>query len=169
MLHGLWCECAAALVQATAGEVHEGMPSLQPVCGTILADSVSLNVQTGHGSRRLHIPQCGTQEDLADDVLTVLTAQLLKVTHPSQISLEQVAHDVSAAVFAQHALRQQKVQSMTRQKVRCTWLWLPVLHLHAVKQHRAGSMNKIHKRAEDALTARDGSPVSEDCSCWTLL
>ena len=121
MLHFLWCKCATGLVQAAAGGLHEGMASLQPVCGTTLADSVSLNVQTGHGSRRLHIPQWVTEEDLADDILTVLTAQLLEVTPGSQIRLEQVAHDVSAAVFDQHALRQQKAQSMEGQKVRCTW------------------------------------------------
>ena len=98
------------------------------MCGTTLADSVSLNVQTDSGSRRLHIPHSVTEEDSADDILTILTAQLLEVSPFSQSSLERVAHDVSAAVFDQHALRQQKVQSMTGQKVRCTCLWLPVLH-----------------------------------------
>ncbi len=156
-------------VQAAAGGVHEGMASLHPMCGATSADSVSLNVQTDYGSRRLHIPQCVAEEDLADDILTVLTAQLLKVTPVSQISLEQVAHIVSAAVFDQHALRQQRVQSLTGQKVRCTGSRLPLLHLRGVKQYRADFMCENHERAEVALAARDTSPLSEQCSCWTLL
>ena len=96
------------------------MALMQPVRSSTLADSVSLNLQTGYGSRRLHIPQWVTEEDGADDILTVLTAQLLEVMAPSQTSLEQVAHDVSAAVFDQHTRRQQKEQNIKGQKVRCT-------------------------------------------------
>lgn len=145
------------------------MASLHPMCGAISADSVSLNMQTDYGSRRLHIPQCVAEEDLADDNLTVLTAQLLKVTPVSQISLEQVAHIVSAAVFDQHALRQQRVQSLTGQKVRCTGSRLPLLHLRGVKQYRADFMcenmkgQKLHWLPGIRLPCLSSVPAGHCC------